>query len=50
MMERVGICDDIELSRIAYGLWRVGNDDDTPPSHIRAKIEACLEQGITTID
>ena len=50
MMERVEICDDIEFSRIAYGLWRVGNDDDTSPSHIRAKIEACLEQGITTID
>ena len=50
MMERVAICDDIECSRIAYGLWRVGNDDDTSPSHIRAKIEACLEQGITTID
>ena len=49
-MERVGICDDIEFSRVAYGLWRVGNDDDTSPSHIRAKIEACLEQGITTID
>ena len=49
-MERVAICDDIEFSRIAYGLWRVGNDDDTSPSRIRAKIEACLELGITTID
>ena len=50
MMERVAIGDDIEFSRVAYGLWRVGDDEDTSPSRIRAKIEACLEQGITTID
>ena len=50
MMERVTIGDDVEFSRIAYGMWRVGDDEDTSPSRIRAKIEACLEQGITTID
>ena len=49
-MKRVAIGDDVEFSRIAYGMWRVGDDEDTSPSHIRAKIEACLEQGITTID
>ncbi len=49
-MDRVSIGGDIEFSRIAYGLWRVGNDGDTSPAHIRAKIETCLEQGITTID
>lgn len=49
-MERVAICDDIEFSRIAYGLWRLGDDEDTSPRHIRAKVEACIEQGITTID
>lgn len=41
---------DIELSRIVYGMWRVGDDPDRSPKHIRAKIDACLEQGITTID
>ena len=50
MMDRVAIGDDIEFSPVAYGLWRVGDDEDTSPSRIRAKIEACLEQGITTID
>ena len=49
-MERVTLPGGIELSRIVYGMWRVGDDDDTSPAHIRAKIEACLEQGITTID
>jgi predicted oxidoreductase len=48
-MERVAIGEGLYLSRIAYGMWRVG-DDDTTPKHVQAKIEACLEQGITTID
>ncbi|MCG6883656.1 MAG: aldo/keto reductase [Silicimonas sp.] len=49
-MERVSFSGGVELSRIVYGMWRVGDDDDTSPAHVRAKIEACLEQGITTID
>lgn len=49
-MERVTLPGGVELSRIVYGKWRVGDDSDTSPGHIRAKIEACLEQGITTID
>ncbi len=49
-MDRVSLPGGIELSRIVYGMWRVGDDADTSPAHIRAKIEACLEQGITTID
>ncbi|MEM9106773.1 MAG: aldo/keto reductase [Pseudomonadota bacterium] len=38
------------MSRIVYGMWRLGDDDDTSPSHVQAKVEACLEQGITTMD
>ncbi|MEC3863149.1 aldo/keto reductase [Mesobacterium sp. TK19101] len=49
-MERVSLPGGIEFSRIVYGMWRVGDDADTSPDHIRAKIDACLEQGITTID
>lgn len=49
-MERVSLPGGIEFSRIVYGMWRVGDDNDTSPDHIRAKIDACLEQGITTID
>lgn len=49
-MERVTLPGGVELSRIVYGMWRVGDDSDTSPAHIRAKIDACLEQGITTID
>lgn len=49
-MERIEIAGDVALSRIAYGMWRVADDFDTSPAHIQAKIEACLEQGITTLD
>lgn len=49
-MERIGLQPGLELSRIVYGMWRVGDDSDTSPAHVQAKVEACLEQGITTID
>ena len=31
-------------------MWRLGDVEDTSPAHVQAKIEACLEQGITTMD
>ena len=49
MMDRIQITDDISFSRIVYGMWRIG-EDDTSPTHIRAKIDACLQQGVTTFD
>lgn len=49
-MERIQLTGGVELSRLVYGMWRIGDDADTSPGHIRAKIEACLAQGITTID
>ena len=48
-MERVAL-GPVEVSRIVYGMWRVGDDADTSPAHVEAKVEACLAQGITTID
>ena len=49
-MERVTLTDDLSLSRIIYGMWRLGDDADTSPTHVQAKIESCLAQGITTMD
>ncbi len=49
-MERVKIADGLDFSRIVYGMWRLDEDSDTSPKHIEAKIDACLAQGITTID
>jgi predicted oxidoreductase len=50
MMERFDLPGDVSLSRIVYGMWRIGDDADTSTKHVRAKIDACLAQGITSID
>ena len=49
-MERINLTGDLSLSRIIYGMWRLGDDVDTSSAHVQAKIEACLTQGITTMD
>ncbi|RVU84601.1 oxidoreductase [Leucothrix sargassi] len=38
------------MSRLVYGVWRLADDENTTTAHVRAKIDACLEQGITTFD
>jgi len=49
-MQRVKLSDSLEMSRLVYGMWRLGDDSDTSVSHVEAKIQACLDQGITTFD
>ena len=49
-MDRVQLTNDLTLSRIVYGMWRLGDDTDTSTGHVQAKIHACLDQGITTFD
>ncbi len=49
-MDRVKFNDALEMSRLVYGMWRLGDDADTSTDHIRNKISACLDQGITTMD
>ena len=49
-MERIDLAGSGNLSRIVYGLWRLTDDEDHSASHVQAKIEACLAQGITTMD
>jgi len=49
-MQRAILAPDFSLSRIVYGMWRLADDVDTSPAHVQAKIEACLEQGITSFD
>ena len=49
-IERVSLPGGVEMSRIVYGMWRIGDDSDTSTAHVCAKIDACLAQGITTID
>ncbi|WP_171174964.1 aldo/keto reductase family oxidoreductase [Ruegeria sp. HKCCD8929] len=49
-MDRISLTPDLEFSRLIYGMWRVGDDTDTSPARVEAKIQACLDQGITTFD
>ena len=49
-MQRITLTKGLDFSRIVYGMWRLGDDDDTSVAHVRAKIDACLEQGLTTFD
>jgi predicted oxidoreductase len=49
-LNRINITANLSFSRIVYGMWRLGDDSDTSVAHVQAKIEACLAQGITTMD
>ncbi|MEP4031963.1 aldo/keto reductase [Roseibium polysiphoniae] len=49
-MDRIPLSPALELSRLVYGMWRIGDDADTSPAHVEAKIQSCLDQGITSFD
>ena len=49
-MKKIALNDRLSVSRLAYGMWRLSEDVDTSVTHVQAKIEACLAQGITTFD
>lgn len=49
-MERVRLSETLEISRLIYGMWRLGDDKDTSPAHVERKIQTCLDQGITAFD
>ena len=49
-MDRIEIAPGLSFSRLVYGMWRLGDDSDTSPAHVQSKIEACLDQGLTTMD
>ena len=49
-MDRVSLTSDLSFSLLVYGMWRIGDVEDTSPAHVEAKIQACLDQGITTFD
>jgi len=49
-MEKIILNDGLSLSRLIYGMWRLADDENISTAHVQAKIEACLVQGITTMD
>lgn len=50
MMDRRRLSPNLDISRIVYGLWRLTEDPNHSTKLATAKIDACLEQGITTLD
>jgi predicted oxidoreductase len=49
-MQKITLSDNLQVSPIAYGLWRSTDDPDQSTKHLQQKIEACLQQGVTTFD
>ena len=49
-MERIKISSSLTMSRLVYGMWRLSDDKNTSPNHVRNKIARCLDQGITSFD
>ena len=49
-MERIELVRGLSFSRLVYGMWRLADDSDTSVKHVDAKINAALDQGITTFD
>ena len=49
-MERIKISSSLTMSRLVYGMWRLSDDENTSPNHVRNKITSCLDQGITSFD
>ena len=49
-MERIELAKGLSFSRLVYGMWRLADDSDTSVKHVDAKINAALDQGITTFD
>ena len=49
-MQRITLSDSLSVSRIIYGLWRHTDDQDMSSQKLQSKIEACLDQGISTFD
>ena len=49
-MQHVKLSQNLDVSRLVYGMWRLTDDQNMSAEHIRNKLAACLDQGITTID
>ena len=50
MLQGHNLQGDLKLSALVYGVWRLADDEDTSVENTRAKIDACLLQGISSFD
>jgi len=49
-MPRIELNPGLSFSRLAYGVWRLSEAADTSAPAVAGRIQACLDQGITTFD
>ena len=49
-MKRIKINENIDLSQIIYGMWRLADGEINDTKSVTDKINLCLDQGITTFD
>ena len=50
-MDRVSLTSDLSFSRLVYGMWRIGDVEDTSPAHVEASVDQSLKgMGIDHID
>jgi predicted oxidoreductase len=49
-MPRIELKPGLSLSRLAYGVWRLSEAADNSAQAVAGRIQACLDQGITTFD
>ena len=49
-MPRIELKPGLSLSRLAYGVWRLSEAADISAQAVAGRIQACLDQGITTFD
>lgn len=49
-MSRIELNPGLSFSRLAYGVWRLSEAADTSAQAVAGRIQACLDQGITTFD
>lgn len=49
-MPRIELNPGLTLSQLAYGVWRLSEAADTSAQAVAGRIQACLDQGITTFD
>ena len=51
MIPRIRLAESApEFSRVVYGTWRLIDDGSPTPQELNARLNACVELGITTVD
>ncbi len=50
MIPKIKLGKQLAVSQLVYGVWRLADDADTSTAQVRRKIDACLQQGMSSFD